>query len=69
MHTHHAVQEVVLAPGTGLLTQVPAIVSLLWRMDRQFQGFKVSRYVSMCVYMCIYVIVCVCECVYMCVCV
>ena len=24
MHTHHAVQEVVLAPGTGLLTQVPA---------------------------------------------
>ena len=42
MHTHHAVQEVVLAPGTGLLTQVPAIVSLLWRMDRQFQGFKVQ---------------------------
>ena len=28
----------VLAHGTGLLTQVPAIVSLLWRMDRQFQG-------------------------------
>ena len=27
MHTHHAVQEAVLAPGTGLLTQVPAIVS------------------------------------------
>ena len=27
MHTHHAVQKVVLAPGTGLLTQVPAIVS------------------------------------------
>ena len=27
MHTHHAVQEAVLAPGTDLLTQVPAIVS------------------------------------------
>ena len=50
MHTHHAVQEVVLAPGTGLLTQVPAIVSLLWRMDRQFQGFKVSMYVCMYIY-------------------
>ena len=46
MHTHHAVQEVVLAPGTGLLTQVPAIVSLLWRMDRQFQG---SRFQGVCV--------------------
>ena len=54
MHTHHAVHEAgafipLLAPGTGLLTQVPAIVSLLWRMDRQLQG----------------VCVCVCVCVIM----
>ena len=54
MHTHHAVQEVVLAPGTGLLTQVPAIVSLLWRMDRQFQGFKVQG-----MYVCMYVCICI----------
>ena len=26
MHTHHTIQEVVLALGPGFLTQVPAIV-------------------------------------------
>ena len=26
MHTHHTMHEAVLAPGPGLLTQVPAIV-------------------------------------------
>ena len=27
MHTYHTMQEAVLAPGQGLLTQVPAIVN------------------------------------------
>ena len=47
MHTHHAVQEVVLASGTGLLTQVPAIVSgLLGVLPPGLNSMLVNRLLS-----------------------
>ena len=39
MHTYHAVHEAGTYTRNRSLTQVPVVVSLLWRMDRQFQGF------------------------------
>ena len=56
MHTHYAVQETVLAPETGLLNQVPAIVMEDGQAVSRFQGFQ-----GVCVYIYIYVYIRTCN--------
>ena len=82
MHTHYTMHEAVLAPGSGLLTQVPAIVCdpskackqvtqrpLVGRVDTFHGGLRWTGSLKVSKSQGLCVCVCVCECVCVCVCV